>query len=132
MNDDNLIPLNQRTQRERKEIASMGAHATNKAKRMKKTMRQLAEKIGEQLCKDKNGNIVVDEYGEELTNLALVVKQQFRKAQGKQADTQAARFIANLLGDLDDQPAQDTKVINVIADNKQAEILSKLSDGVEV
>ena len=40
-NEDNLIPLNQRTQRERKEIASMGANATNKKIKEKKLFKQL-------------------------------------------------------------------------------------------
>ena len=39
----NLIPQNKRSQRERKEIARMGANASNKVKAEKKTMRQLAE-----------------------------------------------------------------------------------------
>lgn len=43
MNDKNLKPLNQRTQRERKEIARKGAEATNKKKAKKKLFRELLE-----------------------------------------------------------------------------------------
>ncbi len=39
----NLIPLNKRSQRERKEICRKGAEATNKKLKEQKTMRQLME-----------------------------------------------------------------------------------------
>ncbi len=39
-NEKNLIPLNRRTQRERKEIATKGAKATNKKKAERKTLRE--------------------------------------------------------------------------------------------
>lgn len=39
-NEQNLIPLNKRSQRERKEIASKGAKATNKLKAERKTLRE--------------------------------------------------------------------------------------------
>ena len=43
MNNENLIPLNKRTQRERKEIARKGAIATNKKKAEQKTYRDMAK-----------------------------------------------------------------------------------------
>ena len=43
MNDENLIPLNKRSPRERKEICRKGAEATNKKLKEQKTMRQLME-----------------------------------------------------------------------------------------
>ncbi len=41
MNNENLIPQNQRTQRERKEISRKGAKEANKNKQIKKTHRKL-------------------------------------------------------------------------------------------
>ena len=38
-NEQNLIPLGKRSQRERKEIARKGANATNELKRKRKTLR---------------------------------------------------------------------------------------------
>ena len=43
MNNENLIPLNKRPQRERKEIARKGAIATNKKKAEQKTYRDMAK-----------------------------------------------------------------------------------------
>ena len=39
-NEQNLIPLSKRTQRERKEIARKGAEATNKKRAERKTLRE--------------------------------------------------------------------------------------------
>jgi hypothetical protein len=39
-NEQNLIPLNKRTQRERKEISKKGAEVTNKIKAQKKTLKE--------------------------------------------------------------------------------------------
>ena len=43
----NLIPLNQRSERERKEIQRKGAQAANEVKRKKKTMKQIFQTIGD-------------------------------------------------------------------------------------
>ena len=42
-NEKNLIPLNKRPQRERKEIARMGAQAANKKKKEQKTYAEMAK-----------------------------------------------------------------------------------------
>lgn len=47
MNDENLIPLNKRTPRERKEIAKKGAAASNRVQKEKKTFKQLIETMME-------------------------------------------------------------------------------------
>lgn len=54
MNDQNLIPLASRTQRERTEIARKGQIASTKAKREKKTLKQELEALLE--IADKNGD----------------------------------------------------------------------------
>ena len=47
MNDENLIPLNKRTPRERKEISKKGAAASNRVQKEKKTFKQLIETMME-------------------------------------------------------------------------------------
>ena len=42
-NEKNLSPLNTRSQRERKEIAKMGAKASNRMQKNKKLLREAAE-----------------------------------------------------------------------------------------
>ena len=53
MNNENLIPLNQRTQRERKEIARKGAIASNKKQAEQKTYREMAKAMLSATVKDK-------------------------------------------------------------------------------
>lgn len=45
MNDENLIPLNRRSQRERQEISRKGANATNQKKKEQKTMREMMKML---------------------------------------------------------------------------------------
>lgn len=54
-NEQNLIPLNKRTQRERKEIAAKGAEATNKVRREKKDMAYFAKVMLDEIIHDKKG-----------------------------------------------------------------------------
>ncbi len=54
MNNENLIPLNKRPQRERKEIARKGAIATNKKKAEQKTYRDMAKAMLSATITDEN------------------------------------------------------------------------------
>ena len=45
MNDENLISLADRPQRERKEIATMGAIASNKVQKEKRMMREVVQEV---------------------------------------------------------------------------------------
>ena len=44
-NDENLIPMNRRTESERREIASKGGKASGEARRKKRDMRKAAETL---------------------------------------------------------------------------------------
>lgn len=61
-NEQNLIPLNKRTQRERKEIAAKGAEATNKARREKKNATQVARAILDEIIQAKDGEEITIRY----------------------------------------------------------------------
>ena len=54
MNDENLIPLNKRSQRERKEIARKGAIASNKKQAEQKTYREMAKAMLSATITDEN------------------------------------------------------------------------------
>lgn len=63
-NEQNLISLKDRTQRERNEIAKKGAAASNEKQKEKKTFRKLAETLLELDIKD-------DEIVSELKNMGI-------------------------------------------------------------
>jgi len=84
-NIENLIPLNKRTQRERKEIASKGAQACNEGKRKKKTMREMARAIADSEVEGKSARQKLIALGvgeEDLTNNALVTARIWESAVG--------------------------------------------------
>lgn len=95
-NEQNLIPLNKRTQRERKEIAKKGAEATNKKKAERKTLRE------ELLL------LLQENKMQENIGLALLEK-------AKSGDTKAFEVIRDTIGERPVEQVQNLNppVINV-------------------
>ena len=73
-NEQNLIPLNERTQRERKEIAAKGAEATNKVRREKKDMAYFAKVMLDEIIHDKKGVEIPTRYAMLKSVLKRVLK----------------------------------------------------------
>lgn len=73
-NEQNLIPLNERTQRERKEIAAKGADATNKVRREKKDMAYFAKVMLDEIIHDKKGVEIPTRYAMLKSVLKKVLK----------------------------------------------------------
>lgn len=106
-NEHNLIPLNQRTQRERKEIASKGAVATNKVRKRKKTMKQVMDFLLEQpVSVSADYNFLVEQgldinnLDEDLVNNMLVVNAALM-AKAKNGDVQAVKELRSIIRDDD-------------------------------
>lgn len=106
-NEHNLIPLNQRTQRERKEIASKGAVATNKVRKRKKTMKQVMDFLLEQpvsVSADYNflaeQGLDINNLDEDFVNNMLVVNAALM-AKAKNGDVQAVKELRSIIRDDD-------------------------------
>lgn len=82
MNNENLIPLNKRTQRERKEIARKGAIATNKKKAEQKTYRDLAKTMLSATITDENILNELKAYGLSETDVKAYTLLGMIKASG--------------------------------------------------
>ena len=82
MNDENLIPLNKRPQRERKEIARKGAIATNKKKAEQKTYREMAKAMLSATITDKNILNELKAYGLSETDVKAYTLLGMIKASG--------------------------------------------------
>lgn len=95
-NEQNLIPLNKRTQRERKEIAKKGAEAANKKKAERKTLKE------ELLL------LLQENKMQENISLALLEK-------AKSGDTKAFEVIRDTIGERPVEQVQNLNppVINV-------------------
>lgn len=91
-NTENLIPLNQRDPEERKRIQRKGNEAHSKAAAKRRTLREWAKAIGsEKIC---------TEDGKKIERDAIVIMQQYVAAMN--GDVKAARFLAQILGELQD------------------------------
>lgn len=81
----NLIPQNQRTKEEQRQIATMGGIASGEARRAKKTMREVLEVLLETVDK-----------GSDKTNIEVMMASAVRKAMN--GDLKAMEFVRDTSG----------------------------------
>lgn len=123
MAQEKLIPFNQRTEDERRAIATQGGIASGKARRRKKAMREWAELIGALPAKvmRPDGTLL-----EEADLDADVVMQQYRKAHD--GNTKAAVFIADLKGERTTNINVSQPVINVQSEADRQRITEAMEE----
>lgn len=95
----NLIPFNKRTETEQKRITTMGGVASGKARREKKTLRELAEMIGQMQVRNPKTIAIMEKAGfepEQMTNDAAMMMGLQLKAQN--GDPSAAKLLSELRG----------------------------------
>lgn len=92
--NDNLIPMNERTKDEQREIATAGGKASGEARRRKRTLRQIAEMLADETLPVPQP----DGTTKTLTYDVAMIQRQYQKAIAE-GDTQAAKFLTNLLGE---------------------------------
>lgn len=122
-NEDNLIPLNERTKEAAKAIQIAGGRARGKQQTEQKTMREWARIFGAVpvTIKAQDGTDV------NTTTLGNVVAAQLQKA--TRGDTKAAKFIVDLLGETAGETGGLTLVVNASPDVKAN--IEKLLKGKE-
>lgn len=111
-NPQNIIPNSERTPEELREITRKGGIASGASRRRAKSMRQWAKILA------KEGMRMTTPEGKEIEGdiAGGIVIAQMRKA--AKGDTKAAKFVADLLGELVEQQAQGGVTINVTAQTK--------------
>ena len=111
-NPQNIIPNSERTPEELREITRKGGIASGASRRRAKSMRQWAKILA------KEGMRMTTPEGKEIEGdiAGGIVIAQMRKA--AKGDTKAAKFVADLLGELVEQQAQGGVTINVNAQTK--------------
>lgn len=109
---DNLIPGGGPTSAEARENGRKGGLASGAARRRAKSMRQWAKILA------KEGMRITTPEGKEIEGdiAGGIVIAQMRKA--AKGDTKAAKFVADLLGELVEQASQGGVTINVTAQTK--------------
>lgn len=102
-NEQNLIPNENRTPSERRENARKAGIASGVARREKKTLRELAEMIGQTKVSDKAILEKLESLGLDKENfthdMAIMMKQYEIAEKDDQKSTSAAQFIRDTKGE---------------------------------
>lgn len=99
MNQENLIPFNERTEEEKRRIAIMGGKASGEARREKATMKKTLEMLLD--TKNKKGKTY-----RELTTLGLIKGATEGKAENY-------KIILTLLGELAENELKETPQVRI-------------------
>ena len=132
-NSENLIPQNNRTKTEQRAIATAGGKASGVARRQKKTLRELAEMLGQLKVTDEKVVAKMKEAGLEpdsfTHDMAIMVKQYELAEKDDMKSTSAAQFIRDTKGE-----SPKAQELNINADIKSITINfgnKKVVDGEE-
>lgn len=119
-NEENLIPFNERTENERRELAARGGRASGEARRTRKTLREYAEFLLGLPVSDRRKFNKLSRMGvpvESIDNKMMMVAALMVAAQS--GDVQAAKEMRSIIG-------EDT-----VQDDNTAESVSKLYEALE-
>lgn len=118
---DNLIPTTHRSEGEAKELGRKGGIASGEARRRRKSMREWAETFGAMPVKVKgpDGSLT------DSDTLGAIMAAQMAKA--SKGDTKAAKFVAELLGEMEKTINVKTPAPLVISD-AEAKALDKWTE----
>lgn len=124
MNDENLIPTTKRSESEAREMGKKGGIASGKSRRKKKTLKQIAELIGNS-TDSKNKDKIKKQFNllenEDITYNVEIIIAMYQKA--LKGDVKAVNFIADILGEsaknskLDDDSDMVMKFIEGMIDD---------------
>lgn len=129
-NAQNIIPNSERTPQERQEIARSGGIASGEARRERKRLRELAEIIANETI----STTMPDGSKRSTTFSEALIIGQYREAmKGK---TEAAKFLATLLGDFVEKKEETLKAevktedsdFDLLTDDEKDEIVRKIQD----
>lgn len=123
-NEKNLIPLNKRTQRERKEIARKGAEASNRVQAERKTLKECADYLLALPVSDMRKHNKLARMGvpvEGIDNKMLLVAAMM--VEGQLGNVAAFKELRDLIGEAGNQTDE-----NALA--KAREILGGVDSGI--
>lgn len=116
-NEQNLIPLNERTKSEQRSIAIQGGIASGKARRQKKTLKEIGDMIGSlQVTSEKNKEIM-RQAGIQDEDMINDVGAMFRlNLKAQSGDTKAMELLAKLRGQLKEQISAEVADVTPLVD----------------
>lgn len=107
MSKEDLIPLNKRTKSEQVEIARQGGIASGKARRAKKTLKEIGDMLGSLPIQSKKNREIMLNSGIEDEDLINDVGMLYRlNLKAQTGDIKAIELLAKLRGQLKEQVEQ--------------------------
>ena len=121
---DNLIPMNERTEGEQREIARKGGIESGKARRRKRTMKEAAQIILKAPVSAEKAELL-KKHGiaeQDCTNLMLIMVKAVQMA--ADGDLKAAAFVRDILGENPQYKIYEKRLEYLIADKEAAHTLA--------
>lgn len=121
---DNLIPMNERTEDEQREIARKGGIESGKTRRRKRTMKEAAQIILKAPVNDEQAELL-KKYGiaeQDCTNLMLIMAKAVQMA--ADGDLKAAEFVRDILGENPQYKIYEKRLEYLIADKEASHTLA--------
>ena len=116
-NEQNLIPLNERTKSEQRKIAIQGGIASGVARREKKTLKQIGEMIGSLDIKSEKNREIMRQAGINDEDMINDVGMMFRlNLKAQNGDTKAIELLAKLRGQLKEQISAEVADVTPLVD----------------
>lgn len=113
----NLRPQNTRTKAEQREIARQGGIASGKARRQRKTLREIGDMIGGLDVKSEKAKKIMRDAGIENEDMIQDVAMMFRlNLKAQSGDIRAAELVAKLRGQLKEQVQAEVAEVKPLVD----------------
>ena len=113
MNEQNLKPFGERTEKEQREIQQKGGKASAEARRKKRDLREALEMLLEKDFKDRNGNV--------LSGTEVITAKLFEKA--SKGDVRAFETIRSTVGQDPVQKVMIAEVDQSVIDEVESAVL---------
>lgn len=116
-NEQNLIPNSQRTPEELREITRKGGIASGKARRQKKTLKEIGDMIGSLKVTSEKNKEIMRQAGIEDEDMINDVGAMFRlNLKAQSGDTKAMELLAKLRGQLKEQISAEVADVTPLVD----------------
>lgn len=116
-NEQNLIPLNERTKSEQRIIATQGGIASGIARRQKKTLKEIGDMIGSLKVTSEKNKEIMRQAGIEDEDMINDVGAMFRlNLKAQSGDTKAMELLAKLRGQLKEQISAEVADVTPLVD----------------
>lgn len=107
MNDDNLIPMSQRTPQERRTISAKGGKASAAARRKRADLKRALEIILTAEVRDPQAKAILEDLGISTDNQTLLALSLFQQA--VKGDIKAAELIVKIVAEKDDLDKEEQR-----------------------